>query len=422
MSNVVITFAIEKLMRVFFEKRKTSFLCMTCSYLLYFVLSSLAFLLLNMPMVNILIGFATLFLISLNYESSIIKKLSSAICSLVLFMVADALVFVLFNIANTSFWVGAGHEETSAHIFVALSAFTTATVLQKFKNIRRNPTTQPVMYWVAILFIPLSSFALVMLIIFSTDTSQIAAAFIVAIIFAVNLFTLYLNDGLSKAYEVSTQSALHEKEKEYYSSQCQLMQESVDKVKAIRHDMKIHLGAMQGFSVSGKTDDIVGYLEQLWGSIKESEIYSNTGNLSFDSIINHNFRDVPEKKIALEMEINIPPVLNIETADVVTILGNLLSNALEAVEKVDKKWIKLTIALNKGTLFIKVDNPFDGKMNFADGREDDLERIMSSKRKSEIGLGLKNIKRSVMKYNGEMNVSCEGNVFSVSILLYVDVN
>lgn len=421
MSNVVNMFTYEKLARIFFEKRKTSFVCTASSYLLLFVVSSFVYLLLNIPLVNMLVSITGFFVITFNYESSVIKKFASTICCFFLIAIADVFVVVFYNITDISLLAGFERGEAGAlgYVLVALLAFTIATVLQKFKNIRGDSTRKPVMYWIAIIFIPFSSLVLLHFVIFSIDTSQIVATFIVANILAVNLLALYLNDILSKAYEDKVRLALHEKEKEYYFSQCQLMQESVDKMKSIRHDMKIHLGAMQGFSINGKTDDVVGYLEQLWGNIKDSEIYSNTGNLPFDSIINHKFRDVPEKKIALDMDISIPTVLDIETADVVTILGNLLSNALEAVGKVSEKWIKLNIDSNKGILIIKVDNPFDGEIKFPDGKEGDVEKIISSKRENKLGLGLKNIRKAVEKYDGEMNINYAENVFSVSVLLYV---
>jgi len=56
-----------------------------------------------------------------------------------------------------------------------------------------------------------------------------------------------------------------------------------------------------------------------------------------------------------------------------------------------------------------VENTFNGEL------KDDLASLKTG---SEHGLGLKSVKRSVDKYGGYMNVSHDGTMFSVSILLY----
>ena len=46
--------------------------------------------------------------------------------------------------------------------------------------------------------------------------------------------------------------------------------------------------------------------------------------------------------------------------------------------------------------------------------------IVILKDNSKHGYGLSNIRKSIEKYNGHIDVRHEGNVFSVGILLYVD--
>jgi len=58
--------------------------------------------------------------------------------------------------------------------------------------------------------------------------------------------------------------------------------------------------------------------------------------------------------------------INVAAIDLVTILGNLLDNALEAVKKVDDKWIKLDIEFKRGSLLIKIENSFDGEIAYLD--------------------------------------------------------
>ena len=415
-SSVVIIIAVGRFMRVFFEKRRTPLLVVALSYVLYYVFANLLFLLMNLPMLNMMVNLIMVFIISLNYESSMLKRLVATICCIALFFLIEILVILIMNIPIASVLIGLGYGDIMAIVAASLVTLLMTLLLEKFRNIRKSSVASP-MFWVSAIFIPVSSTVLTMLILSTEGLSQIALVSVVVIVFAVNILTFYHHDSLSKAYEDKVQSILHTKEKEYYFSQCRLMQESLDRMKSFRHDIKIHLGTLIGFSIRNNTDEVTGYLNQLIGDVEESEVYSDTGNITFDSIINYKLRDASKNKIAVDIEISIPSDIEVEIADVVIIIGNLLDNALDAVERVDEKWIKLNIDYSKGAIFIKVDNPYDGEVLFKDGKDGDAESIISSKPGDGHGYGLKNIRKSVEKYDGQMKITYAKNVFSAGILL-----
>lgn len=246
---------------------------------------------------------------------------------------------------------------------------------------------------------------------------QIPFAIVVVAILGINLLTYFLHDTLSAAYEDKIKSALHIQEKEFYFAQVQLMQESVKKVRAIRHDMNLHLAAIKDFALNN--EDIIGYVNSLFGDISDSDVLSSTGNIAFDSIINFKLNSAKDNDIKLDLSLLVPPVVHIEVVDIVTILGNLLDNALDAVAKVEDKVIKLDIELNKGNLYINVSNTFDGGVKYA--KRDGMEKYITTiKSGDEHGHGLRNIRQSVEKYNGHMDITHRGNIFTVGILLCVN--
>jgi len=156
------------------------------------------------------------------------------------------------------------------------------------------------------------------------------------------------------------------------------------------------------------------------GDIEKSDIYSDTGNIAFDSIINFKLKDVLSHNINLQTKIFVPPELSIDVSDVVTILGNLLDNAFDAVVKVEDREIRLTVEANKGNLFIKVENTFDGMVKYTESKDQTKKIIATRKKGDNHGYGLKNIRNSVEKYNGYVEITHEDNVFSVMILMYVE--
>jgi len=82
----------------------------------------------------------------------------------------------------------------------------------------------------------------------------------------------FLFDILSAKYEEKLNLERQAQEKEYYFTQCQLMQESTEQVKAVRHDIKNHLATLKGFTTNGTIEDIKGYLDSLVNDIEKSEV------------------------------------------------------------------------------------------------------------------------------------------------------
>jgi signal transduction histidine kinase len=252
----------------------------------------------------------------------------------------------------------------------------------------------------------------------ATFTMFFADTFVIPIFYGSEwhpLITSFMYAGIFIAliYSIfaATDSIQKQADIQLYRVQCQIMQESVENIRSIRHDMKLHLTAVRDFTANNNSPEATDYLNSLLGDLEKNEIYSSTKNTAFDSIINFKLNSVKQENIKLDIRLSVPPALNIEPADIVTILGNLLDNALDAVSKVEEKIIKLDIEYSRESLFIQVENTFDGVV-----KKDNAQII--TRKENGGGHGLKNIRKSVEKYNGHIDISHEGNIFSVGILLY----
>jgi hypothetical protein len=407
--------AIERFMGVFFEKRRTSFRVMASSYLLYFVLATAERLVFNTAASHVLFIIPILFIISLNYKTSMSKRLLAIMSNYVLFAVIVNFTVVFIDMLPASLITYVKDYDIGQYTVASLLSYLIAHLLRGFRNIRKNDISTP-LFWASALVVPCTTIAL--LIVNSLNLTFLSRIFSVLFLTGANFLTFYLCDTFSAVYENKLKSALQSQEKEYYLSQCRLMQESLEKMKSYRHDMSLHLATLKDYTTDNKA--ATDYLNILMGDMAESELYSDTGNIAFDSIINFKLKNTKENDIKPDINLLIPPTLNIEVADIVTIIGNLLDNALDAVAKVEEKIIKLDIKFSKGNLFIQVDNTFDGKVKYTTGKSGEEKRIATLKDGDEHGHGLKNIKKSAEKYNGHVDISHTDSVFTVGILLYVD--
>ena len=413
-------------MGVFFEKRRTSWPVIIGLYVLFFAAYGVAILgllwlmtheslLMTVIFLSIgVLGLSTYFIITLGYEASTKKRIVAAVCSYLFISTSTAAIAISAIIVNENWeFLAVPSTIINAYLIAGFITYVIAVFLRRLKNIRKNMFSSLV-FWIGsviIPFFPTSVVALMALILGSVNYFPQLMAIVFGLLLAINMLVFYLQDTLAAAYEDKLKSTLHAQEKEFYFAQAQLMQKSVKKVRSVRHDMNFHLATLKDIAADNQA--ATDYINNLLGDIGESEVYSNTGNIAFDSIINFKLKTAKDDHIKVDLSLLIPPVLNIEIADIVTILGNLLDNALDAVAKVEDKTIRLDIAFSKGNLHIKLDNAFDGDVKYIDGR------MVSLKAGDEHGYGLQNIRKSVEKYDGHMDMSHVGNVFSVDILLYV---
>ena len=100
------------------------------------------------------------------------------------------------------------------------------------------------------------------------------------------------------------------------------------------------------------------------------------------------------------------------TYDLNIIMGNLLDNALENTIKADKSNVNLSIRYANGLLDIIVSNTYQGKI------QKESNHFISSKNE-EHGFGIENVKRMVEKYNGEINIDYDGNMFTARVVIYI---
>lgn len=89
--------------------------------------------------------------------------------------------------------------------------------------------------------------------------------------------------------------------------------------------------------------------------------------------------------------------------DVTTIFANLLDNAIEAGENKKNFWIKIRGEQIQDFTVVKIWNPYSEV--YAPGR---------SGKQGHEGIGLENVRHTVEKYHGALNIETKDGIFSVT--------
>ena len=98
--------------------------------------------------------------------------------------------------------------------------------------------------------------------------------------------------------------------------------------------------------------------------------------------------------------------------------GNLIDNAIEAVKNLSdsKKTIGLDLRRSHNFISINVHNYFEGKIQYENGLP-----VTTKKDKENHGFGFKSIRYICNKYNGNFSIDINGQVFSVTVLMPLNI-
>ena len=102
-------------------------------------------------------------------------------------------------------------------------------------------------------------------------------------------------------------------------------------------------------------------------------------------------------------------------ADVFSLFGNALDNAIEACTKIqnaEKRIISLTVRRQLGMAVIHVENNFEGNLTFANG----LPQTTKSD-KNYHGFGMQSIRMIADKYKGTVAILNQDGVFNLNITI-----
>lgn len=192
------------------------------------------------------------------------------------------------------------------------------------------------------------------------------------------------------------------------------LQSSYCRLEHTVHDIKQHFDYLEA---EPELETIKDYIKRL----RKKELYKTiqfTGNLNIDTILNAKYNDMRLKGIVLNVEnIHLPSQITwLDSVDLSIILGNALSNAIEACELCNGKDIYVTFQYNY-FLFFSIENPTISEpfpKKYGTG-------FMSSKGKGH-GIGMESMEMAVLRYDGLMEYKVENDIFVLDVLLQASVD
>ena len=221
---------------------------------------------------------------------------------------------------------------------------------------------------------------------------------IITCVFVLNLYSSFTREDMAQS-EADTIREINRREEEHYK----IYRENAEILNVKYHDLK-HL-------VTQSAVPIVD--EESKNAVLSYECVVKTGNVALDTVLTEKNFYCLKRGVKLNCVVNGVSLSFMKEADVYTLFGNALSNAIECVEKFkdeSKRVVYLDIMKYSAAVTIKIENYCDASPEFINGLP------VTGKDKSYHGYGMKSIKITVEKYGGAMECSFSDGMFTLDIV------
>lgn len=191
-----------------------------------------------------------------------------------------------------------------------------------------------------------------------------------------------------------------------------LNKETVDLINMKCHDLKYQLRRLE----EGPEDSRQAICEEIRQTFDIYDSLVKTENDVLDSVIMNVYPICIKQHVKFTYIVDGGALQWLSAADVASLFGNLLDNALESVEKEEesKRLISLNVRREKDMLLIHIHNQCSISPVFKDGLP-----VTTKGDDRYHGFGMRSVRYLVDKYKGEMRTTWDAGVFSVDILLPV---
>lgn len=391
-----------KLLNDLFHTTKVKNIWVIAGFTIYFLINSIFAIIFGNFTLNIVTNIVPLVALSFLYESKLSSKFFVALAFYVVNMLADGIMYTFVLVTKFQSIV------ISSGIATVLITFLIELIFEYVLKKREHYEIDR-LYLIAILAVPIGSIIVGVLTMYRYSVKTIFVAFI---LIGFNVLTFYMYDKLQKNYETLYEKNLLEQAVAAQHSQLELMLESQNNIRFLHHDFKNHLIAIENHAKRADYIAIIDYIKKSFGFLSSDKQFVDTGNSEIDSILNYKLQEMYNKGIALDYSVVIPQKLKISGFDINIILGNLLNNAMEAMEKTTKKEFSLHIYFDKNILFIHMENTYDGKIIKTENgfRTTKMNTLTH-------GIGLKCINKTLEKYDGDIMYSQDNDLFITDTML-----
>ena len=244
--------------------------------------------------------------------------------------------------------------------------------------------------------------------------SEFVIFVILSLLVASNVFIFYFIDDIyesivNKEKLNLAQNLIKQQEKQYKE-----LYANSRELRKLRHNYKNFLLGVIAEIEKENYDNIKKSFDSELGILNViPAVEIQTGNATFDSLLNYKVAQASQYGINFEFEFQKMSKVNFSDIDLAVLIGNAIDNAIEAtaqVENEQEKIIEFSAKVNNSQLIISIINPTDK----------DVDVLNLSTNKKDVynhGFGVLTMMQIVQKYQGDVVFNYENKKFETIIYI-----
>lgn len=241
--------------------------------------------------------------------------------------------------------------------------------------------------------------------------------YLLIIILSVIIITaaiIILSEKIIKNNQLKTQNLIIQNEQEIYKKQIKEASGYIEEIAKIKHNMKNQIFCISELISNGNTDEAVRLCDDIKTELNNSTYIFNTDNIYLNSILNVIYKKARENNIDIKAVIKTD-LKYISGTDIISLLGNLCDNAIEALCKENNnKELNISLFEKGNNYIISVKNHISSSV-----LTDNKDLKTSKENPLFHGFGLKTVNSIVKKYNGISDISEKDDMFIVNIMINI---
>ena len=181
------------------------------------------------------------------------------------------------------------------------------------------------------------------------------------------------------------------------------------------HEYKNQIMCIDSLLKKKKYDKLEEYINSIFNRLDGQLDMVDTNNEVVNAIINAKYYEALQNDVLFILKINDLSHIKVSDEDIVTILSNLLDNAIEAAGQceIDKRTVGIRLLYEDDVLSIAVSNSYKTEPEIM---EDGYMRTIKDD-KEQHGLGIRNVVATLEKYNAEYIIDYKNGEFVFSIII-----
>lgn len=244
---------------------------------------------------------------------------------------------------------------------------------------------------------------------------QILVNFILTGTLQLLVYRFYLHVGKEKEYERENQ--LIQMNYRLLERQTEILEESVESGRRLRHDIRHHNAVMAEYVRRGQTDELLQYLKEYDRETDQGVPETICANPAVNNVLSAYTRKARNEQIEVTLDVELGKELPISGIDLVAILANAYENAIYACMDMKKqmdtraRFIRMRIKRQRNKLVISCSNSCRKETTLKDGKPGN---------EFTGGVGVSSIIRTAKKYGGEYDFKNDDGVFIFRLIMNME--